>query len=50
MFNMFIMKKEKLDEYIGDMKSQIANMLEDNGANVVGGMFLGKTFYKYNQN
>ena len=34
----------------GKSYANFANMLEDNGANVVGGMFLGKTFYKYNQN
>ena len=35
---------------IDRFRCSLANMLEDNGANVVGGMFLGKTFYKYNQN
>lgn len=34
----------------GKSYANFANMLEDNGANVVGGMFLGKTFYRYNQN
>ena len=34
----------------GKSYANFANMLEDNGANVVGGMFLGKTFYKYIQN
>lgn len=33
----------------GKSYAQFANMLEDNGANVVGGMFLGRTFYRYNK-
>ena len=32
----------------GKSYARFANLLEENGANVVGGMFLGKTFYKYN--
>ena len=31
----------------GKSYARFANLLEENGANVVGGMFLGKTFYKY---
>ena len=31
----------------GNSYAEFANMLEDNGANVVGGIFLGKTFYRY---
>ena len=31
----------------GRSYARFANLLEENGANVVGGMFLGKTFYKY---
>lgn len=34
----------------GKSYANFANMLEANGANVVGGMFLGKTFYKYDKN
>lgn len=33
----------------GRSYAQFANMLEDNGANVVGGMFLSRTFYRYNK-
>lgn len=31
----------------GNSYAEFANMLECNGANVIGGMFLGKTFYRY---
>lgn len=34
----------------GKSYAEFANLLESNGANVLGGMFLGKTFYKYNKN
>lgn len=33
----------------GKSYATFANLLEGNGANVVGGMFLGKTFYRYNR-
>lgn len=33
----------------GKSYAQFANMLEDSGANVVGGMFLSRTFYRYNK-
>lgn len=33
----------------GKSYAQFANMLEDIGANVVGGMFLSRTFYRYNR-
>ena len=34
----------------GKSYAKFANLLEENGANVVGGMFLSRTFYKYKGN
>ena len=33
----------------GKSYADFANKLEDSGAHVLGGMFLGKTYYRYNR-